>query len=130
MPPLRQNLSPQLPVDLEDVAPVDVVDDAPVGQLGEGVEVVVPLALGVEQRLVAVLPELLDDRLERGPVVRLELARARRTARSRGASRSRWAPAWPGSAVVRPTWHRCGISASQAVSTLSGCVVMSIVRPT
>ena len=33
----------------EDVSLVDVVDDAQVGQFGEGLEVMVPVALGVEQ---------------------------------------------------------------------------------
>ena len=34
-----------------------------------------------------------------------------------------------GSAEVIATLYKCGISASQALSTLSGWVIMSIVRP-
>ena len=64
----------QFVVRVEDVVLVAVEDDAAVGQFAEGVEVMVPFAFGVEQGLVAVLPELLDDRLERGPVVRVELS--------------------------------------------------------
>ena len=52
---------------LEDVALVDVIDDAAGRQLGERFEVVVPLAFGVEERLVAVGPKLLDDRLDGRP---------------------------------------------------------------
>ena len=54
------------------------IDDAPVGQLGDVFQVRVPLAFGVEQRLVAAGPKLLDDLLQRGPVESLELRRATR----------------------------------------------------
>ena len=129
MPPLMANLSCSRRCDVEDVVLVAVEDDAAVGQFAEGVEVMVPFAFGVEQRLVAVLPEFLDDRLERRPVVGVECLRVdERHAAAVHPEADGHEPA--GSAVVRPTWHRCGMSASQAFSTLSGCVCMSIVRPT
>ena len=65
----------QTAMDLEDIVLIAVEDDAAIGQLAEGVEVMLPPALGVKKRLVAVLPELLDTGLERGPVVGLELFR-------------------------------------------------------
>ena len=80
---------------LDDVALVDVIDDAAGGQLGERFEVMVPLALGVEERLAAVGPKLLDDRLDGGPVDVLERSPAKRRGRRRGASSSRWAPGGP-----------------------------------
>ena len=65
----------QLLVRLEDVCAVGVEDDAGVGKLGEAVEMVAPVTLGVKEDLVAAAPEFLDDWLERGPVVRVELFR-------------------------------------------------------
>ena len=56
-----------------DVAPIDVEDDAPLGQLGDPLEVRVPLAFGIVQRLMAAGPKLLGDPLQRRPVVFLEL---------------------------------------------------------
>ena len=63
----QTELSAQHVVNSEDVALVDVVHDAPVGQLGKRVEVMVPVALGVEEGLMSVGPQLLHDRLQRRP---------------------------------------------------------------
>ena len=59
-------------MDLEDVVLIAVEDNAAIRQLAECLEMMFPPALGVEESLVAVLPELLDTRLERGPVVGVE----------------------------------------------------------
>ena len=60
-------------MDLGRVAAVDVVNDAARGEFGEALQVRVPFAFGVEQDLVALVPERLDDGLQRGPVDGLEV---------------------------------------------------------
>ena len=104
---------------LEDVALVHVIDDALLRQLGERLQVAVPLALGIEQRLAAVGPKLLDDRLDGRPIdVLKDLGRDEGDAAAVH-------PVADGHQPVRdrrcsaPTWYRCGISASQAATTLS-----------
>ena len=65
----QRELVVQLAVRVEDVVLVTVEHDAAVRQFAEGVEVMMPFAFGVEQRLMAVLPELLDDGLEGRPIM-------------------------------------------------------------
>jgi hypothetical protein len=65
----------QFAVRQKEAPAIHMEQDAAFGQFEKIVEVMVPVALGIEQRLVAVFPELLDARLERGPVVRFELCR-------------------------------------------------------
>ena len=66
----------QLFVREENVALVHVEENAPLRQRGKVVKVMIPFALGVKHRLIPVLPEFLNARSERGPVVRLKLFRA------------------------------------------------------
>ena len=65
----------QFLVRLQEVAAIDMEDDAAVGQGGEIVEVMIPIALAVKQGLMAVFPELLDAGFEGGPVMGFELGR-------------------------------------------------------
>jgi hypothetical protein len=55
------------------VVAVCVEKDAPIRQFRKRVEVGAPFSFGVKHGLMAMLPELLDDRAERRPIVGLEL---------------------------------------------------------
>ena len=66
-------LRAELLVDQSVVAAIDVIDDGAGGKLREGVEVGVPFAFGVEERLIALGPDGLDDGLESGPVDGVEV---------------------------------------------------------
>ena len=53
----------QLLMHMENVVLVAVENNAAIRQFAEGIEVMFPLAFGIKEGLVALLPEFLDDRL-------------------------------------------------------------------
>ena len=54
---------------IENVVLIAVEDNAAFGQFAKGVEMMMPFPLRIEECLMTVFPELLDDRLERRPVM-------------------------------------------------------------
>ncbi len=63
----------QYPVRFEDVALVHMVHDALIGKFREALQVMAPIAFGVEQGLVPVPPQFLENGFGCGPVMRFKL---------------------------------------------------------
>jgi len=60
-------------VDFENIVSVGVIYDASIGQLRETVQMSIPIALSIEQRLAARRPDRFDNRLQGWPIDRLEV---------------------------------------------------------
>lgn len=63
----------ELLVHVKNVVLVAMKYDAAVRQLAEGVQMMLPFTFGIKERLMALLPKLLDDGLERLPIMRLSV---------------------------------------------------------
>src|SRR5262249_39735783 len=71
--PANREMVMQFAMHMKNIILIAMENDAAPGQLAKRIEVMLPFTLGIEESLMAVLPELLDDRFKGRPIMRGEL---------------------------------------------------------